>query len=112
MDKISFSRDISLFEDVFGPEKDLNVEKSHILGQLRISYCTVSCLQLRIAIIRRSLSQRLLRESKQFCVIAFLLSSISTKTNLKILDEFLCFFSVYVASSSDCVWNCAGFLES
>ena len=64
LDKISFSRDISLFEDVFGPEKDLNVEKSHILGHLRISHCTVSCLQLRIAIIRRSLSLRLLRESK------------------------------------------------
>ena len=56
MDKISFSRDISLFEDVFGPEKDLNVEKSHILGQLRIYHCTVSCLQLRIADLCRSVS--------------------------------------------------------
>ena len=103
MDKISFSRDISLFEDVFGPEKDLNVEKSHILDQLRMSHCTVSCLQLRIAIIRQSLSLRLLLNH---------VSSFSTKTDLKILDEFLCFFAMYVASSSYYVLNCAGFLES
>ena len=110
MDKISFSGDISLFEDVFGPEKDLNVEKSHILGQFRISHCTVSCLQLRIAIIRQSRVSASLERVKT--VLRNHVSSFSTKTDLKILDEFLCFFSVYVASSSDYVWNCAGFLES